>query len=175
MKLDMESYAHKYPSLCVRTMAQREDLDNNAHMALGMCGEFFSEVVPEVIFGKDKSKQIEEVGDFFWYIGCFCSVNDIPFEKSTKEPKNNLAKQLGILAERIKKEYAYKKDTGSFKELIQDIIFRSYQFCDEYNLDVEEILIKNIEKLKARYPDKFEEEKAISKNLSAEQEVFNNE
>lgn len=168
----MEISIPDYPTLCVRTLAQRESIDNHAHLALGMCGEALSEVIPELVFGTNKKKQIEELGDFFWYVACFCFINLIEFKPSKSEPEHNLLILIGKLTERVKKEYAYKKDTGSYDRIIQDIIYRAFQLCDEYGLDIKEILSKNIEKLKARYPEKFEEEKAISKNEAKEKEVF---
>ena len=168
----MESYVLKYSYFCIRTMAQKEGLDNNIHMILGMCGEFFSEVLPILLFTKDKKKQIEEFGDFFWYVGCFCELNNIEFKPSLKEPEYNLARLLGVLSETYKKFYVYGKDVGSFEKLIQDIIYRAFQLCDEYNLNIEEILEKNIEKLKIRYPEKFSDEQAINKDENLEQEIF---
>lgn len=167
-----KSELHNYPDLCIRTLAKK-DIDQNIHMILGMVGEFFSEVLPVLLFTKDKKKQIEEFGDFFWYVGCFCKINDIEFKQSLKEPEHNLARLLGIIAETYKKHYAYGKDVGDFNKLIQDIIYKAFQLCEEYNLNIEEILQKNIEKLKIRYPEKFETEKALHKDESAEQKVFN--
>ena len=40
------------------------------------------------------------------------------------------------------------------------------------NIDIEEIMQRNIEKLKARYPEKFTQEKALSRNLDAERNIL---
>jgi NTP pyrophosphatase (non-canonical NTP hydrolase) len=90
--------------------------------------------------------------------------------------KNNLHMVLGIstesgeLLDTFKKNLAYRKnlDWVNIEEEIGDIMWYISNFCRINNLDFENILDKNIEKLKIRYPEKFTEEKALNRNLDAE-------
>jgi pyruvate,water dikinase len=45
-------------------------------------------------------------------------------------------------------------------------------FCDINNINIENILDTNIEKLKARYGEKFTSERAINRNLEKEREIL---
>jgi hypothetical protein len=47
-------------------------------------------------------------------------------------------------------------------------------FCYQYNTDISNILDKNIDKLRARYGDKFSSEKAINRNLEVEKQILEN-
>jgi hypothetical protein len=47
-------------------------------------------------------------------------------------------------------------------------------FCYQYNTDISSILDKNIDKLRARYGDKFSSEKAINRNLEVEKQILEN-
>jgi hypothetical protein len=44
--------------------------------------------------------------------------------------------------------------------------------CKGYQLSPEDVLAKNIAKLQARYPEKFDEEKALNRDLKAEKEAM---
>jgi hypothetical protein len=40
------------------------------------------------------------------------------------------------------------------------------------NIDLEEMLQRNIDKLKARYPEKFTQENALNRNLDVERQIL---
>ena len=88
---------------------------------------------------------------------------------STKQADNihmalGMVTEAGELADIFKKNLAYKKpiDWINAREEVGDIMWYLVNFCSMNGFDLEEILERNIAKLKARYPEKFTEENAQS-------------
>ena len=82
--------------------------------------------------------------------------------------------EIGELTDPFKKQLAYNKpvDWINVKEEIGDLMWYIGNLCYMLNFDLEEIIEKNIEKLKARYPEKFDSDKAINRNLSKERDIL---
>ena len=82
--------------------------------------------------------------------------------------------EIGELTDPFKKQLAYNKpvDWINVKEEIGDLMWYIGNLCYMLNFDLEEILEKNIEKLKARYPDKFDSGYAIQRNLNKERDIL---
>lgn len=74
----------------------------------------------------------------------------------------------------FKKKLAYNKDIDwvNVKEEIGDLMWYIMNLCTFNDFDLEEILQTNIDKLKARFPDKFTEEKALNRNLQVERKIL---
>lgn len=84
--------------------------------------------------------------------------------------------EIGELADVFKKQHAYKKqiDWINVREEIGDILWYVINFCNINSFDIEEILDKNVEKLKARYPEKFTEHFANNRDLKNERKILEN-
>ena len=82
--------------------------------------------------------------------------------------------EVGELADVYKKNMAYGKnyDTVNVKEEVGDVMWYIANFCSINGFDMEEILETNINKLKARYPEKFTEQHATNRNLDREREIL---
>jgi len=82
--------------------------------------------------------------------------------------------EIGELTDPFKKQFAYNKpiDWFNVKEEIGDLMWYIGNLCYMLNFDLEEILEKNIEKLKVRYPDKFDSGYAIQRNLNKERDIL---
>lgn len=78
--------------------------------------------------------------------------------------------EAGELLDVLKKNIAYGKpiDYVNMKEEVGDLMWYIINLCDLYNWNIEEIMETNINKLRIRYPEKFNSEKAINRDLSAE-------
>ncbi len=63
-------------------------------------------------------------------------------------------------------------DTINFMEELGDLNWYQAIAMDETGLKIEDILVRNIEKLKARFPDKFSEERAIERDLNHERQIL---
>jgi NTP pyrophosphatase (non-canonical NTP hydrolase) len=77
----------------------------------------------------------------------------------------------------LKKAIFYGKsiDQVNLKEEIGDLLWYAALALRALNTDFETVMERNIEKLKARYPQKFTEENAIVRDLDKEREILENE
>lgn len=78
------------------------------------------------------------------------------------------------LSDMIKKYIFYGKpfDMVNLKEEIGDKLWYLAVLCDEFSLDLGDIMETNIAKLKKRYGEKFTEEKAINRDLIGERKLL---
>jgi len=85
-----------------------------------------------------------------------------------------LITETGELADVFKKSLAYDKeiDWVNVKEEIGDLMWYIAGLCDINNFDLEDILKTNINKLKTRYPDRFDKVRAVKRNLEKERETL---
>jgi len=82
--------------------------------------------------------------------------------------------ELGEMSDAFKKNLAYKKplDWVNVQEELGDLMWYVAGFCEINDLDFYAILRNNVKKLKTRYPEKFNEEDAINRNLDKERIVL---
>ena len=85
-----------------------------------------------------------------------------------------IATEAGELLDTIKKYAFYGKeiDTVNLVEEIGDLMWYSAIILDELNVDFEDVMNKNINKLKARYGEKFSESSATVRDLNKEREIL---
>ena len=85
-----------------------------------------------------------------------------------------LASEMGELMSMLKGHYVYGKefDTTNFIEELGDIAWFLVGACTIMGIDAEEVFRKNIAKLRARYPEKFDSEHAINRNLDIERKIL---
>lgn len=78
------------------------------------------------------------------------------------------------LADILKKNIAYGKpiDWINYEEEIGDLMWYIINLCRMTGFNLEDILDKNIAKLRQRYPDKFTTNLALNRNLDAEREIL---
>jgi len=165
-----------------RTCKPLDSLHNNIiHMLLGMGGEFLQEFIPaakNVVLSKKGAEIdiIDEGGDVLWYLAGYCRFKDLKFEFLGTTPLDTLEYYIGYLLEDYKKEMAYTKESNIKKcqHCVSAILTHFNDVYNSLNINIEDVLEKNIEKLKIRFPDKFESELAIHKNLEEEKKIYNN-
>lgn len=85
-----------------------------------------------------------------------------------------LATEAGEVLDALKKTLFYGKpfDLVNMKEELGDILWYFARLCKAFDFSFEDIQETNIAKLKARYGEKFSEEKAITRDLTAERTVL---
>lgn len=85
-----------------------------------------------------------------------------------------ISTEAGELLDAYKKHFAYGKelDVVNVGEEIADIMWYVSNLCRIKGINLEEMLQRNIDKLKARYPDKFSQEKALNRNLDKERDIL---
>lgn len=187
----MESYKNmeNYRDLASRTECDYnfEVLQRNSnhirllHAVLGLAGELSE--FREALESNDTTNLLEELGDFFWYLAIIENILNLEFgendntlltEGSSTDLLNDLEYYICSMVDSLKRQIFY----GA---LGKDWIYLGYQtfiilrtLCKMFNSSVEEVKTKNIAKLKARYGDKFSEDRAINRDLANEKEVLNN-
>lgn len=78
------------------------------------------------------------------------------------------------VADVYKKYIAYKKelDLVNVKEELGDLLWYIANLCNMHGWDLRDIMQTNIDKLKARYPEKFTEENALNRDLNKERSIL---
>jgi NTP pyrophosphatase (non-canonical NTP hydrolase) len=85
-----------------------------------------------------------------------------------------LSTEAGEFLDAMKKHIFYGKelDRVNLREELGDLFWYIAIACDELDIEFEPIMKRNIEKLKARYGEKFSEEAAEYRNLNKEREIL---
>jgi NTP pyrophosphatase (non-canonical NTP hydrolase) len=85
-----------------------------------------------------------------------------------------LATEAGEFLDALKKHIYYGKelDRVNLAEELGDLFWYCAIIADELNVPFASIMEKNINKLKARYGEKFSEEKAEKRNLETERNIL---
>lgn len=93
---------------------------------------------------------------------------------------NNIHMALGMQTESaeisdvLKKNIAYGKpiDLVNLREELGDLMWYIANMCNINGWDLRDILQTNIDKLSARYPEKFSSDKALNRDLDKEAEIL---
>lgn len=150
---------------------------NRLHMECGMlteAGELVDQIKKHFAYGKelDVVNLQEEWGDFMWYYANFLTICNSKFlseEKRKKEEKQVHKKIKNIM------------DNNNFTvyEAIAEFILLKAEFLHNYVPYIghligepEKMLQMNIDKLRKRYPEKFESDLAINRNTDAERVIL---
>ena len=85
-----------------------------------------------------------------------------------------ISTEAGELLDAYKKHFAYGKDLDvvNVGEEIADIMWYISNLCRIKGIDLEEMMQRNIDKLKARYPEKFTQENALNRDLNNERNIL---
>ena len=178
-----------YVELAIRTESVISSITNIdfrlLHASLGISTEIGELVHNRTYLGDSdlqKLNLIEELGDLNWYIAIACDVLNLDFNRMieaniSKVLPNNLdvlVIKSSELLDLFKKNIYYRKnfDYKRIIMIIEDIVSALIELIKENDLNLDEILDKNIKKLTARYPNKFDSNKAINRNLDAEHKTL---
>lgn len=172
---------HEYQKLSMRTAPQGglsliETQAHLVHSMLGLAGE-----VAEILQDKSNRRNvIQEIGDCMWYIGVGCTgvgFDMEDFDLNNYDPDDYyeaLSIETGIACDLVKRHIYYGV------ELNRDKLIKTYCkivtclviIATEAGADLHECLILNVDKLRIRYPDKFDPSKAVNRNVKKENEIF---
>lgn len=85
-----------------------------------------------------------------------------------------LATEAGEVLDALKKHIFYGKplDVVNFTEEVGDLFWYMALGCDEVGANFEDIMERNIAKLKARYGEKFDAHRATNRDLNTEREIL---
>lgn len=151
------------------------------HGTIGILTEI-EEILENYVDDKfDNVNVLEEVGDIFWYLSILSrefniDISDIS-ETNEKNPKKIM---ISIIIDSLKMLDILKKKLYYNKEIKDDMIViltksilsKLVSYSNIYNIEIPEIFNKNINKLRIRYPEKFDPDLAINRNLEGERKIL---
>lgn len=147
---------------------------NLCHMMLGMCSEL--DELEDAVNYRDKVNVREELGDCMWYVGNIANMLNIETTEIDNEALQYFPFQKNMfkLCNEIKRYIAYGKqiDNEKVKALVNNIIQGIAFNANNYQISFTDVLTRNIEKLRARFPDGFTEYDALNRNLDNERQIL---
>ena len=99
---------------------------------------------------------------------------DKGLDKNLLHAAMGISTEAGELMDQFKRHIFYGKelDVVNIKEEMGDLMWYMAILMRELDLNFEEILQLNIDKLRARFPQKFTEEDALNRNLDKERSIL---
>lgn len=173
-----------YQYYAIRTMANLGDIKKDlSHMALGLGGE-----LSEIFEAKTLVNKLEEIGDQFWYLACYCTIRGISMEDITSDIIKrrvdldeifiSIVCNISKLQDVVKKYTVYNKEIDERIELmlLKDIYIDLISYgCLYEESSLSNVLQKNIDKLRVRYPEKYQDNLAVNRNLDAEYKALDSD
>lgn len=169
----------QYRKETLRTMLNLgSNLLDSLHMTVGIMTE-----IGEIQEAFDKStldlvNLSEEVSDIMWYASNYANLHDLEFiydgTHYMKTRFGDLIKYAGKLLDIDKKHFAYGKVIDPELRQYNFGMFWGalFRFAQYYNIDLGEGRARNIAKLRARFPEKFDTDKAINRDLDVERKIL---
>lgn len=178
----------------MRTLPDLGSLEANlSHMVLGMSSELSE--LQKCLNKKDFDKVNcgEEIADGFWYGFNYANLRGIEISDTLLDnldewhKMTDIAINIGDLADIVKRLLAYKQsfevqeekrksnNGDDFKKeasMLYSYLVSLARVAVCYDINIEEIMGKNILKLYVRYPDKFSEDSALIRDLEAERAIL---
>ena len=157
------------------------------HGAMGLCtevGELFENLIAQVISGgpPDLTNIVEELGDGYWYAAEIYNALDLEMPTPVITPRGDitvfdnvydlfrLATIAGSVQDALKRTlfYGAPLNVDLIENMTAEFILLSAKILLGEGISVESVMEKNIAKLQARFPDKFDSDKALNRDLAAE-------
>ena len=155
---------NEYQTAAARTIATDDKVDMERHALHGMVAE--AGEILEAINEGGEDHIIKELGDLFWMIAEFCTANSWFLEdiydlhKHATEDRG-LWIEIGRLHGMFQKIYqGHCLDDAQLREQTSRIIYSAIQIVG-FHCRLWVCLERNIEKLKARYPDGFDPDRSL--------------
>jgi NTP pyrophosphatase (non-canonical NTP hydrolase) len=164
----------EYQELAQRTCADLGSKKlNNLHMKMGLITELAEAIdvyKKKIAYKKDidyVNLQEELIGDVFWYAVNYCRINKIALPVM---PEALLESQKPSYTdeEYVKHLIEFVKLSMKTKKNISSLMIKIYILSIYLNFDFYQSLTNNINKLMVRYPEKFDTDKAINRDLETE-------
>lgn len=161
--MNFKEYQEQAKRTCPSLGSDKLDL---AHMVLGIFSEY-----EEYALAIDDINKVEEITDMMWYLANYCTFRNYDLNILWENMYNNFYSfkiNVSKLQDLTKKYLAYNKEINrEFEEMLLKSI--CCNICEMYeSTDIFQALQNNIDKLKIRFPDKFDEDLAKNRDLKSE-------
>ena len=162
-----------------RTLNSMGNIDDLIHASIGINTE-----IDELLEAYTIENTREEIGDIFWYMAIFYRIYKLdtsPYFDFTKSlvmiDKNqcllSLQKEGYKSLDYAKRIKFYGAGLNSYDTAnLTEINLLLSHIINESGYDFDDILDRNINKLKVRYPEKFSNEKASNRDIESEYKVL---
>jgi hypothetical protein len=176
----------EYKILAEKTLSNEFHSDKKVerilHASLGLATEI-EELLINYNGEMDKINILEEMGDACWYVSIYYREYpnikepiEIEIENSLN-PKDiimDMLKSILRLQDIIKKKIFYNKtiDENAISTLVSEIDIDIRKYLKLNDIRIEDVWERNINKLRARYGEKFSSERAITRDLETEREIL---
>jgi NTP pyrophosphatase (non-canonical NTP hydrolase) len=152
------------------------------HAVIGVLTEVEELLDNHIGDAQDTTNMLEEAGDITWYLAIIGREYQLDYPQIIVRSKNEdpmrlvlkIIKNTCKLLDMMKKKIYYNKpiDENLFKTITNLIMLDVSDYMNTYDIDIEKSFDINIEKLKARYGDKFSSERAINRDLETERNIL---
>ena len=173
----------EYQIATTRTMPDLGSFELNiAHMIMGLNSEY-----NELYEATDDVNRGEELTDYNWYLNNYATLRGIDLWRVTEfhageyykilkhdDYVSQLQVSVSKLTDLEKKHLAYKRELTKLQILdaVIDVAERLNDCYVYFNLNPQDSMQKNIDKLKARFPEKFTEHDANNRDLITERKIL---
>jgi NTP pyrophosphatase (non-canonical NTP hydrolase) len=174
----------EYKVLSERTLSSQFYCDDRMqrllHAVVGMLTEVEEVLDNHSMADADQVNRAEEWGDIAWYMAILAREYSLPLVDTSEgnlegtDHTMDMTKRLLRLLDMMKKSVYYNKpfDDGVAGKLSSEVISSMLRYASVNGIDTEQAMRANIEKLRARYGDKFSSEAAINRDLDNERRVL---
>ena len=148
--------------------------DKLYHSLLGMCSE-----VGEIMLAVNVNERLKEIGDLCWFIAEFCDMMEFDMNSLHRgfysaldvtdgEGIEYLASGVGIIHGIFQKSLqGHYVDETRIKEELHCLIEQMGRLCKFYGSTLEDVMARNIAKLKKRYPEGFDVEHSVNRGAES--------
>jgi NTP pyrophosphatase (non-canonical NTP hydrolase) len=157
---------------------------NSLHMTTGMATEIMEELTI-AMEKKDFVNISEELADAQWYACNYATIYGIELQHIYRIPYHerrqltayldDLNIHIGRLLDYDKKELAYGKKNITAEqraETLNKVLYSIEATATKLGVDMREARQKVVNKLRLRYPEKFDADKAINRDTAAERKIL---
>ena len=163
---------------------RKQMIDNGVYGLVGEFGEVVDLLKKARFQGHtlDKEKAILELGDILWYLAELSTGVSFNLYKYYKIHEKDISGACvvdeiaiingfsGAMSCLIDDFYHYQNRNIDYEDIspIYDFLEVITSLCKKFDTTIEEVASKNIEKLRARYGEKFDPEKSINRSANDE-------
>ena len=173
---------NQYIPLAVRTESPRSSCSEQNRLLHAAMGAMTESV--ELMGFTDQSNLTEELGDICWYIAIAVdTIKPVDFEPVCTRVFDglrqgvairNLCEQSAHLLDMTKKNVFYGRqiDKVAFLQTCQLMLELVNSICNISGIQFTNVLAANIRKLQVRYPEKYSDHKADTRELASERQAL---